>query len=220
MKKLITFSLLTFILASCSSHQKHHDKGHAHHHRFDDAEKWAKVFEDEKRVAWQKPDEVFKAVGIKKTSLVADIGSATGFFPVRIAKVASKGRVWGVDVEPNLVNFLNRRAKKEKISNMYSILGTFTDPLLPEAVDFIFIVNTYHHISDRKIYFENLKGSLRKDGKIVIIDFRKGDLPFGPKDPMKISRDEIIKEMKEAKYILHSEHKFLPYQNLLIFSSK
>ena len=211
MKKVL---FTCFFLLGCSHH------GH-HHHRFDDAEHWAKIFEDQKRISWQKPMEVIKKLGITKSSIVADIGSATGFFPVRIAKIAKRGRVWGVDIEPNLVRFLNDRAQKERIKNLYSILGTYSDPLLPEKVDVILIVNTYHHIEKRKVYFKNLKRYLKPNAIVAIIDLKKGDLPFGPKDEMKISGDQIINEMTLAGFEIDTnDNKLLEYQNLLIFTSK
>jgi cyclopropane fatty-acyl-phospholipid synthase-like methyltransferase len=212
MLKAFMFTLL-LVTVSCTTHKKH-----AHHHRFDDVKKWSRIFEDEKREEWQNSKKIIRTVGIQKDSLIADIGSATGYFPVRIAKVAIRGRVWGIDIEPNLVNYLNQRAKKEGIKNLYSILGTFSDPLIPEKVDFIFIVDTYHHISQRKTYFEKLRNSLKPNGKIVIIDFRKGKLPFGPKDHAKISKNQIISELIEAGYKVDSDHIFLKYQNFLIFN--
>ena len=211
MKTLLISSVLLFF--SCSSHKKHHHK----HHRFDDANKWSKIFENKKRDKWQEPLKVIRAIGINKKSIVADIGSATGYFPIRIAKVADDGRVWGIDIEPNLVNFLNKRARSEKVSNLFSILGTFNDPLIPEKVDFILVVNTFHHIEKRNIYFEKLRKSLKANGKLVIIDFRKGKLPFGPKDKMKISKEKIISELRSSGYKLIKDHGFLKYQNLLVF---
>src|SRR3990167_1183974 len=73
--------------------------GHDAHHRFDDADAWAARFEDPKRDAWQKPDEVIAALALPPDAKVADIGSATGYFPVRFAKALPQGRVFGVDVE-------------------------------------------------------------------------------------------------------------------------
>ncbi|MCB9093147.1 MAG: class I SAM-dependent methyltransferase [Halobacteriovoraceae bacterium] len=210
MKNLI---LLFFIFSCTHGHHGHHD----HQHNFGDVAKWEKRFESKKRDEWQEPQKVFKSVGLKPNSLVADIGAATGYFPIRIAKVVKKGRVWGVDVEASLVRYLNNRAQKEKINNLYSVLGTYSDPLIPEAVDFIFIVNTYHHIESRNAYFQNLRNYLKKDGKIVIIDFKKGDLPFGPKDDHKFSKEDIIKEMESASYKLSKSFDYLKYQNLLIF---
>jgi cyclopropane fatty-acyl-phospholipid synthase-like methyltransferase len=215
-KFLVCF--LVFINSSYAADKKyHHKKGRGQHHRFDNAKKWSKIFEDSNRDKWQNPDLVLKTVGIKKNSIIADIGSATGYFPVRLSKVATKGRVWGIDIEPNLVNFLNKRAKREKITNLYSILGTYSDPLIPETVDFIFMVNTYHHISKRKQYFKKLKSSLKENGKLVIIDFKQGKLPFGPKDKMKIKKAQIIKELNDAGHKLVADHEILKYQYFLVF---
>ena len=84
-------------------------------------------------------------------------------------------------------------------------------------MNLIMMVDTYHHISDRVAYFDRLKADLKKGGKLVIIDFKKGDLPLGPKDKMKISRLEVIKELEKAGYKLEREEDFLPYQYFLFF---
>src|SRR5688572_8371458 len=68
-----------------------------HQHRFSDAEKWAKVFDDPERDAWQKPDEVIRALKLAPDALVADIGAGTGYFAVRFARTVPQGRVYGVD---------------------------------------------------------------------------------------------------------------------------
>jgi ubiquinone/menaquinone biosynthesis C-methylase UbiE len=114
MKTISLLSILAFVACSSGSHVGH--SGHGHHHRFNDAKRWAKVFEDEKRELWQRPSLVINRVGVKDNSVVADIGSATGYFPVRLAAKAQKGKVWAIDIEPNLVNFLNKRVQEEKNS--------------------------------------------------------------------------------------------------------
>lgn len=207
--------VLIFISSCAGSHKGH--SGHAHHHRFNDAQKWAKVFEKEERKEWQKPRQVIEALSLKANSLVADIGAGTGYFPVRVAKKVPRGKVWAMDIEPNLIRFLFNRKEKESIKNLYPILGSMKDPLLPERVDVIMMVDTYHHIAHRPRYFSQLKKYLKPSGRIVIIDFKKGDLPVGPKDKMKISQEEVIKEMREAGYQLSNMEGFLPYQFMLTF---
>ncbi len=222
MKKILSvitlFSLITS-LTSCA-HKKHHShSGHHKHHRFQDAKKWAKVFERKDRDKWQKPDLVIKTLGVKRSDHIADIGSATGYFPTRLAKVAKKGMVYGIDIEPTLVQFLNERAQKENIDNLISVLGTPSNPLIPKPVDMILTVDTYHHISQRVAYFGNLKKSLKKKGRLVIIDFKKGDFPVGPRDKMKIPQVQVIEELKEAGFSLKESHDILPYQFILVFSA-
>ncbi len=193
--------------------------GHAgSHRRFQDAERWAAVFEDKKRDAWQKGDAVVAALGLANDARIADIGSATGYFTVRLAKKHSKGVVWGIDVEPSMVRYLAKRARQEGLGNLRSVLGEAVDPLLPEPVDLIFICNTYHHIHDRVAYFKRLKSRLRKGGRLAIVDFKMGEIPVGPPPAHRIPPEAIERELKAAGYRLQRrDDKLLPYQHMLIF---
>ncbi len=215
MKKVVLFSLLLF--QACSQQKVTHKDSH---HHFSDAQKWSKIFEDEKRQDWQEPQRVIKRVGVMRNSIVANIGSGTGYFSTRLAKTAFKGRVWGIDIEPNLIRYLNERARREKIHNLFSLLALENDPLIPEKVDFIFIVNTYHHIQKREDYLRKLSSSLKPKGKIVVIDFKKGELPFGPNDEMKLSSDKVISEFNGAGLNLFESFNFLKYQYILIFQAQ
>lgn len=194
-----------------------HHGDHASH-RFDDPEEWAARFEDPSRDAWQRPDAVLDALQIARDARVADIGSATGYFPVRIARRVPNGRVWGVDVEPGMVRYLNARARREGLDNLFSVLGTASDPLLPEPVDLVLIVNTYHHIQDRPAYFASLLRDLRPSGRVAIVDFKMGELPVGPPDSAKIPPEAIEREMTAAGYRLAARDPIeLPHQHVLVF---
>jgi len=193
--------------------------GHHGHHRFEAAERWAAQFEDAERDRWQRPEAVIAALGLAATDRVADIGAATGYFPVRLAAAVPQGRVWGVDIEPSMVRFLNARARREGLENLFAILGTADDPLLPEPVDLVLIVNTYHHIEARVDYFRRLRGALRESGRVAVVDYRPGDLPYGPPDSMKLSPEQVRQELEAAGFLLeHEDTELLPYQYLLIFS--
>src|SRR6266571_1348886 len=102
-----------------------------HRHRFGDAEKWAKVFDDPERDAWQKPHEVIEALALAPDAVVADIGSGTGYFAARLARFVPKGRVYGVDTEPGMVKYLAERARREGLANLVSIAGRPADARLP-----------------------------------------------------------------------------------------
>ena len=190
---------------------------HGGHHSFQDAAAWAKHFESPERAKWQKPDLVVDLLQHAPTHRVADIGSGTGYFAARIAREVAKGRVWGVDIEPDMVRFLNQRARREKLPNLFSVLGTPADPLLPEQVDRIILVDTYHHIDARVAYFRALRQQLRPGGRLVVVDFKRGDLPVGPPDAMKLSAAQVEAELVQAGYRRHQlEPKLLPYQYVLV----
>ena len=187
-----------------------------HQHSFSGAEQWAHVFDDPKRDEWQKPHEVIQALALKPDAVIADIGSGTGYFAVRFANMAPKGRVYGVDIEPDMVKYLAGRAKREKRDNVIAIAGAPDDPRLPERADLILMVDVFHHIEDRARYFRKLRASLKPGGRIAIIDFRI-DSPEGPPKAARIAPDRVIAELKGAGYTLAREHRFLPNQYFLVF---
>ena len=189
---------------------------HTHEHRFSGAEKWAQVFDDPKRDAWQKPHEVIQALALKPDAVIADIGSGTGYFSARFANMVPKGRVYGVDTEPDMVKYLAERAKREGLKNLTAVTGTPGDPRLPEKVDLIVMVDVFHHVGDRDRYFRKLGDSLKPGGRIAIIDFRM-DSPNGPPKNVRIAPDRVKTELKSAGYALIQEHAFLPNQYFLIF---
>ena len=97
---------------------------HTHQHSFGGAEKWAQVFDDPQRDAWQKPHDVIQALALKPDAIVADIGAGTGYFSMRFAHMLPQGRVYGVDIEPDMVRYLAERAKREHLENVVAIAGT------------------------------------------------------------------------------------------------
>ena len=123
--------------------------------RFDNPEQFAKSFDDPERDAWQMPDRVIAALNLKRGQVVADIGAGTGYFTVRLAKAPTAPRIYGVDMEPKMVSYLRDRAIKEGLHNVIAVQATADTPNLPEPVDVVLIVDTYHHIGEREAYFRS-----------------------------------------------------------------
>ena len=209
------------------AHQEHrhghaHDHGHGHdnatsQHRFEDPQTWADRFEDPARDAWQLPERIVAKLITADDMIVADIGSATGYFPVRFARACPEGLVIGSDIEAGMVVYLNDRARKEGFTNLVSVLATADDPQLPTAVDLVFICNTYHHIDSRTDYFERLRQQLRADGVVAVVDFRP-ESSRGPRH--KLEPSVVEAEMNAAGYELLDQHDFLPEQYFLVFCVK
>lgn len=187
-----------------------------HQHSFGGAEQWAHIFDDPKRDAWQKPHEVIQALALKPDAVIADIGSGTGYFSARFANMVPKGRVYGVDTEPDMVKYLAERARREGLKNVTAIAGAPEDPRLPETADLIILVDVYHHIENRERYFSRLQKSLKSGGHLAVIDFRM-DSPEGPPRSVRIAPQRVKDELKRAGYTLAQEHDFLPNQYFLVF---
>lgn len=189
---------------------------HTHQHRFSDAEKWSKIFDDPERDAWQKPHEVIQVLALKPDAIVADIGAGTGYFSVRFAHMLPQGRVYGVDTEPAMVKHLAERALRAGLKNVTAVAARSGDPRLPEKADLIVLVDTYHHVEGRERYFRNLQKALKPGGRVAVIDFRM-DSPVGPPKRTRVAPDTVKAELQRAGYALSQEHGFLPNQYFLVF---
>jgi len=192
---------------------------HTREHSFSGAEHWAQVFDDPARDAWQKPHDVITALSPAPDWTVADIGSGTGYFAARLAHFVPKGRVYGVDTEPEMVKYLAERAKRDGLANLISIAGSPGDAKLPVKVDLVLMVDVYHHISQREAYFSKLRGSLKRGARLAVIDFRL-DAPSGPPKSERIPPAQVKAELARAGYALAKEHEFLPNQFFLVFEAK
>ena len=216
MKRRQVLALAMFALGGLEVTPLSAQSPHTHQHSFAGAEGWAKVFDDPARDAWQKPHDVIQALGLRPNSIVADIGSGTGYFSARLAHFVPKGRVYGVDVEPEMVNYLRDRAKREGLSNITAVAGEPDEPRLPERVDLILMVDVLHHINDRKRYLRKLRDSLNPGGRVAIIDFNQKS-KMGPPRRERIKPEQAKSEMKQSGYALLKEHAFLPEQYFLVF---
>lgn len=196
------------------------DAQHVHRLHADPAA-YIKALEDPARDAYQKPREVMDALDLKPGEVIADIGSGSGYFALRLAHhVGPTGRVYGVDISPDMIRHLNQRARDAGLQNVATILAPPNDPLLPQPVDRFFIADVWHHIEDRPAYLTRMKDRLKPGGQVVMIDFHKKTLPVGPPVDMKIAREDVIKEMEAQGFSLAREHTFLPYQYFLVFTLK
>jgi ubiquinone/menaquinone biosynthesis C-methylase UbiE len=203
---------------SPEQHEHHSTARHDPPDKFDDAAKWSKVFDDPKRDAWQRPDDVIRELALRPDQVVADLGAGTGYFTIRLARAVPKGKVYGIDLSQGMLDWIEKRAAREKLSNVATILASPDDPKLPKGIDLLLVVDTFHHITDRVAYFQRIRGQLARGGRVVIIDYKPGELPVGPPDGHKIPRHAIEREMKKAGYEQCRSWDELPYQHTLFFA--
>jgi SAM-dependent methyltransferase len=202
------------------SHEAKHEHGHGakgHHHRFDDAARWAKVFDDPARDEWQRPARVVEVMTIRPGMTVADVGAGTGYFAPYLSKtVGPSGKVIAEDVEPDMVKWLADRAKREGLSNVEVLLGAEGEPHLPMgAVDRILLVDAWHHVADRTAFAKKLVAALKPAGAVYIVDFTL-DSPHGPPKPARLPPEVAMSDLSsaglEAAVI---EDAGLPYQYIV-----
>lgn len=215
--KLYLLALCLLVVPVAVGQAAEPGKSHADHmEKHFDAEESAPRFEDPARDAWQLPDQVIAALNLKRGQTVADVGAGTGYFTVRLAKSKASPKVYASDIEPSMITYLRERAAKEGLDNVIAVQASTDGPNLPEPVDLILIVNTYHHIGDRETYFRKLTTSLKAGGHVAIIDF-KPDSPVGPPKQFRFPPEQFRSEMGKAGYRLTERHHFLPRQEFFVF---
>ena len=217
MKTITSLLIILFIVAGWTvnaQHNKDSTKQHTEdafqHDPQDDAnmhmnkhsiESMADAFESQERLVWQKPDKVVKLMGDLNGKTVMDIGSGTGYFSFRIADRGAK--VICADVDERFLAIIEERKKEEgwKDNQIELRKVPYDSPeLLENEVDEVIIVNTYHHIEDREIYFAKVKLGLKPGGRLFVVDFFKKELPFGPPVSMKLTEEQVIGELLNAGF--------------------
>lgn len=235
MKKIIPFLVLS--IASCNNNEpkevksetnekdtveteNHHGHGHGdaneymHGHSFDNL---VANFESQDRIDYQQPDKVLDFLGDLKGKKVMDIGAGTGFFSFRLAERGAM--VIAADVNDDFQNYIQNKKDSLRIGNDKISLRKLpydSPELTNEEVDMVIIVNTYHHIEDREAYFNKVKSGLKKGGRLVIIDYKKEEIPVGPPLKMKLSPEEVISELKNAGFeVSRLNEDMLVYQYII-----
>lgn len=194
-----TFPLLV-VAAACSPAPAAHP--HPHHgplvHRFEKADEWVAVFDDPARDAWQKPMHVVALMNVTDGMTVADLGTGTGYFLPYLAKAVGSGKVLALDVEPDMIRYVKERAAKAGLTNVEARVVPLDDPALPAgAVDRVLIVDTWHHIADRKAYAGKLAKGLRPGGAVFVVDFTM-EAAHGPPKHHRLPKETVVEELAAA----------------------
>lgn len=161
------------------------------------------------------------ALGVQPGQTVCDMGSGNGFYTLELARmVGPEGLVYAVDIQPEMLRMLSRRAAQEGLENIRLILGSPIDPRLPAGeIDLVLCVDVYHEFSHPEAMLARIRESLAGDGKLVLVEFR-GEDPAVPIKPLhKMTKAQVRAELEPAGFRVASEFDRLPWQHLLFFSS-
>jgi ubiquinone/menaquinone biosynthesis C-methylase UbiE len=171
----------------------------------------------------EEPAKLVEALAVKEGMTVADVGAGSGYHAFRLAPlVGDKGKVLAVDIQKEMLEVITTRAKKEKVTNIETVLGTDKDPKLPEGkVDLIYLVDVYHEFEHPYEMTEKLVAALKPGGRIVFVEFREEDPKVPIKPVHKMSERQVIKEMAEFPVLEHTKtYDKLPWQHVVIFTKK
>jgi ubiquinone/menaquinone biosynthesis C-methylase UbiE len=173
------------------------------------------------RIQEEEPDRMLAALEIKKGSVVADVGAGVGYHVWRLAElVGPTGKVFAEDIQEDMLRLLSKNIKDRKLQNVDIVLGTPTDPKLPErSLDLVLMVDVYHEFSDPIAMMKRIQAALKPDGRVVLVEFRKED-PNVPIQPLhKMSVQDVRSELEPLGFKFQSTIEFLPWQHVISFTN-
>jgi ubiquinone/menaquinone biosynthesis C-methylase UbiE len=171
------------------------------------------------RESQEAPTKAVAALEIKPGHVVADIGAGSGYYSVLLARaVGDQGRVYASDIQPEMLAIIKKKMEGERLANVELVLATETDPRLPEnGIDLALMVDVYHELAQPQVVLRALKRVLRKDGRLVLIEFRKESEWVPIREEHKMSVREARLELEAEGYRFDRVIDVLPWQHILVF---
>jgi SAM-dependent methyltransferase len=170
----------------------------------------------------ENPTKAIQLIGIKPGMVVADIGAGVGYYSFRIAElVGPQGKVYANDIQPEMLMLLKKRLRQRKLDNVEVVLGTEKDPKLPpNSCDLILMVDVYHEFSQPIAMMAKIRESLKPDGRLILLEYRKEDpyVPIRPEHKMSVKEAKI--EVEGDGFVLDQVLEDLPWQHILIFKKR
>jgi ubiquinone/menaquinone biosynthesis C-methylase UbiE len=175
--------------------------------------------EREDRARQEQPEKALDALQLKPGMMVADVGAGTGFYSLRLAKaVGPNGVVFAEDIQPGMLARLKSNAQTAQVGNIVTVLGTESNPHLPEAkLDLVLLVDVYHEFSRPERMLDRIRESLKANGELVLLEFRKEDPSVPIRPEHKMSVDEVRAEVAPEGYEFEKVVDSLPWQHIIFF---
>jgi len=172
------------------------------------------------RIQEENPDAAIEALDLKPGMNVADVGAGIGYMSFKMArKVGPSGKVYANDLQPQMLQRLKANAAKEKITNVETVLGSATATNLPRGtMDLVLMVDVYHELSDPQRMLRDIRESLKPDGRLVLLEYRKEDPKIPIREEHKMSVAEVKTELEAEGFKLSKTVETLPWQHILILT--
>ena len=165
------------------------------------------------------PEKALDAIGLKPGMTVADIGAGTGYFTLRMAqRVGAGGKVYANDIQSEMLEKLRANAQREKLTNIETVLGAEADPKLPpEKMDVVLLVDVYHEFSQPQQMLQHIRASMKADGRLILLEYRKEDPAVPIRPEHKMSVPEVKAEVEAEGFKLDKVIETLPRQHIIVF---
>jgi ubiquinone/menaquinone biosynthesis C-methylase UbiE len=162
--------------------------------------------------------QLLRNMNVKPGMVIADIGAGSGYYTVRLSKLAGNGKVYAVDVEPEMIKYLDQRINKDKLKNVITILGSEKEVHLPaNSIDLMLLVDVYHEFAFPYEMGNSMLDALKPGGLLYLVEFRAEDPAVPIKAVHKMSEKQAVKELQAAGFQFVRNMTNLPWQHFMVF---
>jgi ubiquinone/menaquinone biosynthesis C-methylase UbiE len=163
------------------------------------------------------PPKVLEKLNLQKNLVAADFGSGSGGWAIPLAKILEEGKVYAIDILTEPLSALSSKIKAQKLFNIEIVRGDVEKGtrLLRESCDLVLMTNLLFECEEKEKVFEEAKRVLRKNGKILVVDWKEKS-PFGPEK--KVSPEEVKKIALKLGFKLEMQFEAGPQHYGLLFS--
>ena len=171
-----------------------------------------------KREQEERTDLLIKNMGLKKGDQVADVGAGSGYFSFRMAELVPDGKVFAVDISPQMLGIVRAKMASKKVTNVEPVLSTIKDIKLPaDSIDCVLIVDAYHEFSHPREMAQSIFNALREKGRLILIEYRLEDPSVPIKLLHKMTQKQAIEEISQVGLVWKKTLDILPQQHFMIF---
>ena len=176
---------------------------------------WLERSEREKE---ENVSRLIKNMGININDIIADVGAGSGYHAFKMAPLAEKGLIYAVDIQPEMLDVIEKKKRSTKILNIETILGSEKSINLPKnSVDKILMIDVYHEFSYPIEMIESIKNALKPEGQLFLIEYRGEDSAVPIKKIHKMTEKQSVLEMEAAGLKLKGNIDNLPWQHCMVF---
>ena len=235
--RLLTLFLLQMLLTSCGAQQSHSATAEKPSYSYqtpsrDGTGKYylgreishvmghlaADWLERPEREREENVSQAIENMNLQPDERIADIGAGSGYYTFRMARKVPEGKVFAVDLQPEMLAIMGRKIAREGIENVELVQGSETSPNLAEnSVDLVIMVDVYHELSHPREIMQGVVKALKPGGRFVLLEYRMEDPTVPIKLLHKMSEKQAVKEMAAVGLRLRENIGNLPWQHCMVF---
>jgi ubiquinone/menaquinone biosynthesis C-methylase UbiE len=168
------------------------------------------------------PDRALALIGVTPGMSVADIGAGTGYMTTRLARlVGPTGKIYANEIQPGMLRLIEAKRREQQLGNVELVQGTEHDARIPaNAVDLALLVDVYHEFQDPQAMLQSIRGSLKPNGQLVLVEYRKEDPTIPIASTHRMSVAELRAEIEPQGFVFDRVIEELPRQHIIVFRKR